>query len=119
MALPPTLAAVGMHTLLMRILLRKEILLAAILNEDPRTSINWRQHKNGCPFYRERWFPQNNLMAGEPMYQVFCMKDTPPVTSEEQDKCLHSRQQCWRLAEAAKKREARAAREPRERAADE
>ncbi|HEY7124115.1 MAG TPA: hypothetical protein VH540_09215 [Ktedonobacterales bacterium] len=94
--------------------------MAAILNEDPRTSINWRQHKNGCPFYRERWFPNNNLLAGEPIYQVFCMKDTPPVTSDEQDKCLHSRHQCWRLAEAAaKKREARAAREPKERAAGE
>jgi hypothetical protein len=38
-------------------------------------------------------------MKGEPMYQVFCMKNTPPVTSEEQDRCLRSKTCCWRLAE--------------------
>lgn len=32
------------------------------------------------------------------MYQVFCMQGTPPVTWEEQDKCLHSKSSCWRLA---------------------
>jgi hypothetical protein len=54
------------------------------------------------------------------MYQVFCMQNTPPVTSEEQEKCLHSRHQCWRLAEAAaRKRQPRAAREKEERAAGE
>lgn len=56
--------------------------------------------------YRERWFPCNDVAAGEPMYQVFCMQGTPPVTWEEQDKCLHSKNGCWRLAaskEAASK----------------
>lgn len=33
------------------------------------------------------------------MYQVFCMKNTPPVTAEEQDKCFQSKTMCWRLAE--------------------
>ncbi len=37
-------------------------------------------------------------MAGEPMYQVFCMKGTPPITLEEQERCLHSKTCCWRLA---------------------
>ena len=32
------------------------------------------------------------------MYQVFCMKNTPPVTSEEQERCLRSKSCCWRLA---------------------
>ena len=32
------------------------------------------------------------------MYQVFCMQDTPPVNWEEQDKCMHSKTGCWRLA---------------------
>jgi len=73
--------------------------VAAVLKEDPGTSPNWRLHKNACPHYRERWFPENNLAAGEPIYQVFCMQNTPPVTSDEQDKCLHSRFVCWRLAE--------------------
>ncbi|HEY7350340.1 MAG TPA: hypothetical protein VH599_18645 [Ktedonobacterales bacterium] len=72
--------------------------MAAALKEDPGKSPNWRHHKNACPFYRERWFPEHNLAAGEPIYQVFCMQNTPPVTSEEQDKCLHSRFVCWRLA---------------------
>lgn len=32
------------------------------------------------------------------MYQVFCMQGTPPVSWEEQDKCMHSKTSCWRLA---------------------
>jgi hypothetical protein len=75
----------------------KEQSLAAALKEDPGNSPNWRLHKNACPYYRERWFPEHDPTAGEPMYQVFCMKNTPPVTSEEQDKCLHSRFACWRM----------------------
>ncbi len=31
------------------------------------------------------------------MYQVFCLKGTPPVTAEEQDKCFRSKTCCWRL----------------------
>ena len=72
----------------------------AALKEDPETSPNWRHHKNACPHYRERWFPENNVAAGEPIYQVFCTQNTPPVTSDEQDKCLSSRFVCWRLAAA-------------------
>jgi hypothetical protein len=63
----------------------------------PSENSNWRKHKNACPFYRERWFPCNDAAAGEPMYQVFCMQDTPPVTWEEQDRCMHSKNGCWRL----------------------
>jgi hypothetical protein len=33
------------------------------------------------------------------MYQVFCLKNTPPVTAEEQEKCFRSKTLCWRLAE--------------------
>jgi hypothetical protein len=72
---------------------------AYTLNTNPAENSNWRKHKNACPFYRERWFPGNNHAAGEPLYQVFCMKNTPPVTSEEQDKCFQSKSICWRLAE--------------------
>ncbi len=32
------------------------------------------------------------------MYQVFCLKGTPPETLEEQDKCFRSKTRCWRLA---------------------
>ena len=70
------------------------------LGQHPGESIDWRRHRHGCPQYRERWFPYSNPDAGEPMYQVFCMRNTPPETWDEQDKCLASRTQCWRIAEA-------------------
>lgn len=71
------------------------------LREDPREHCDWRRHKNGCPHYRERWFPNSDPDAGEPMYQVFCLMNTPPTTLEEQEKCLVSRTHCWRLIEVA------------------
>ncbi len=40
------------------------------------------------------------------MYQVFCLKGTPPETTAEQEKCFRSRTCCWRLAEQKKKQEA-------------
>jgi hypothetical protein len=81
----------------------KEIRLFDTIEINPSENSNWRKHKNACPFYRERWFPCNDAMAGEPMYQVFCMKGTPPLTWEEQDRCLHSKTSCWRLAGGKKK----------------
>ena len=76
--------------------------MSSTLETNPAENINWRKHKNACPFYRERWFPGNDVLAGEPMYQVFCMKGTPPVTLEEQEKCFRSKTCCWRLAENRK-----------------
>lgn len=76
--------------------------MASTIETNPAENSNWRKHKNACPFYRERWFPANDVMAGEPMYQVFCMKDTPPETLEEQDRCFRSKSCCWRLAEKNK-----------------
>ncbi len=49
--------------------------------------------------------------AGEPLYQVFCLLNTPPTSFEEQQLCLASRTCCWRLAAA----EARPAAHPVER----
>ena len=72
--------------------------LAGTIETHPSENSNWRKHKNACPFYRERWFPCNDAAAGEPMYQVFCMKGTPPITAEEQEKCFRSKTACWRLA---------------------
>jgi hypothetical protein len=72
--------------------------LAGTLNIHPSENSNWRKHKNACPCYRERWFPCNDITAGEPMYQVFCLKGTPPITLEEQEKCFRSKTSCWRLA---------------------
>jgi hypothetical protein len=73
------------------------------VTEDPREGMNWRRHRQGCPHYRERWFAQSNPDAGEPMYQVFCLMNTPPETAVEQERCLSSRTCCWRVAEAARR----------------
>jgi hypothetical protein len=77
------------------------------VREDPREHCDWRRHKNGCPYYRERWFPHSDPTVGEPMYQVFCLKNTPPISLEEQEKCLSSRTRCWRLIELEARRPAR------------
>ncbi|HEY7833846.1 MAG TPA: hypothetical protein VIG30_09775 [Ktedonobacterales bacterium] len=79
------------------------------LRDDPRQQSDWRHHKHGCPNYRERWLPHSDLEAGEPMYQVFCLLNTPPRTLAEQRKCLCSPTQCWRLAEAERRRAERPA----------
>ena len=76
---------------------RKDELLSGTIETNPSENSNWRKHKNACPYYRERWFPCNDVAAGEPMYQVFCMQGTPPITFEEQERCLHSKTCCWRL----------------------
>jgi hypothetical protein len=83
--------------------------LSGTIETNPSENINWRKHKNACPFYRERWFPANDVLAGEPMYQVFCMKGTPPVTLDEQEKCFRSKTCCWRLTE---KKNTHAAKKP-------
>jgi hypothetical protein len=43
------------------------------------------------------------------MYQVFCLKGTPPETLEEQERCFRSKSSCWRLAQ--NKRQAKEAAE--------
>ena len=70
------------------------------LRENPRDSINWHRYRSGCPNYRVRWFPRNDLAAGEPLYQVYCLMNTPPTSWDEQEKCIASRTECWRIAEA-------------------
>ena len=60
---------------------------------------NWRRHNGACANYRERW-----TVADEPgdegcilLYQIVCLMDTPPLTAEEQRRCLCASQGCWRL----------------------
>ena len=73
------------------------------VNENPGESLNWRRRRQGCPHYRERWFALSDPEAGEPLYQVFCLMNTPPETAEEQQRCMTSRTCCWRIAEAARR----------------
>ena len=62
---------------------------------------HWRRHKGACPFYRENWVisdPGTGDPDGETvLYEIYCLKDTPPVTIEEQEKCFSSPHVCWRL----------------------
>ena len=64
---------------------------------------HWRRHKGACPFYRENWVISDPGTAdpdGETvLYEIYCLKDTPPVTIDEQDKCFNSPHVCWRLRE--------------------
>jgi hypothetical protein len=51
-----------------------------------------------CPFYRERWIGDGELLEGRTvLYHVICLQDTPPATIDEQQYCLESRTSCWRL----------------------
>ena len=62
---------------------------------------NWRRHPGACPFYRENWIvsdgPVYNEYGEQVLYEVYCLKDTPPVTLDEQHKCFRSTRMCWRL----------------------
>ncbi len=40
------------------------------------------------------------------MYQVFCLKGTPPETIAEQEKCFRSKTCCWRLGKQHKEQKA-------------
>jgi hypothetical protein len=76
---------------------------------------NWRRHKSACPYYRERWFLEDERGEdGLLLYQSICLQNTPPLTGDEQEKCMQPRRTCWRHQEAN-----RAARkkQPREAAA--
>jgi hypothetical protein len=70
------------------------------VTEHPKESINWRRYRTGCPYYRVRWFIDADTEAGEPLYQVFCLQNTPAESWDEQEKCLASRTECWRRVEA-------------------
>ena len=74
------------------------------LRNDPKKSLDWRTYRTGCPHYRVRWPVDSDTRHGEPLYQVFCTQDTPPVTAEEQQKCLTSPHHCWRLEQRPARR---------------
>jgi len=61
----------------------------------------FRRHKGGCPFYRENWIHSGDIRDPEEreivLYEIYCLKDTPPVTIEEQERCMRSPHICWRL----------------------
>ena len=70
-----------------------------------KDKLNYRRHRGACPFYRENWSceSESDGSGGQLMYQIICLMDTPPVTPDEQPKCLHSPTSCWRLAAEARR----------------
>lgn len=69
------------------------------IEETPvRDRLDYRRHRGACPFYRENWTVESDAHGGEDqlLYQIICLWDTPPVTDEEQQSCLHSPTRCWR-----------------------
>src|SRR5215218_5730996 len=68
----------------------------ALITDNP----NWRRHRNACIYYRERWCAEEE--AGDEgcvlLYQIICLQNTPPLNSDEQDKCMRPRTSCWRDA---------------------
>ena len=75
---------------------------------------NWRRHKTACPYYRERWFHEGERGEdGLLLYQSICLQNTPPLTGDDQEKCMQPRRTCWRLDEARAARK----KKPRETAA--
>ncbi|MPZ13509.1 MAG: hypothetical protein GEU73_03645 [Chloroflexi bacterium] len=49
--------------------------------------------------YRERWAAHDE--PGDEgcalLYQIVCLLDTPPLSPEEQARCMSSARGCWRL----------------------
>jgi hypothetical protein len=49
-------------------------------------------------FYRERWIAEEE--PGDEgcvlLYQIICLQGTPPLTPDEQEKCMRPRATCWR-----------------------
>ena len=61
----------------------------------------FRRHKGACPYYRENWINSGDLLDPEArdltLYEIYCLKDTPPLTAQEQQRCMRSPHVCWRL----------------------
>jgi hypothetical protein len=64
-----------------------------------RETINMRRFATGCDHYRENWTVDDS----ETLYQIYCLRGTPPLTREEQERCIASKQGCWRLRDANRK----------------
>jgi hypothetical protein len=66
-----------------------------------RDQARFRRHKGACPFYRENWVNSGDLDDVQErdvvLYEVYCLKDTPPLTAGEQRLCMSSPHACWRL----------------------
>ena len=51
-----------------------------------------------CPFYRENWVmgEERRFDVGKvTLYEIYCLRDTPPETIEEQHTCMLAEAMCW------------------------
>lgn len=66
-----------------------------MIRDQPR----FRRHQGACPFYRENWIAgdQRRSQNGEiSLYEIYCLREMPPVTVEEQHRCMLAESACWR-----------------------
>ena len=64
-----------------------------------RDQARFRRHQGACPFYRENWLSsdQYRRFDGETtLYEIYCLRETPPETMEEQYNCMLAETACWR-----------------------
>lgn len=58
-------------------------------------SNRFRRHEGACRYYREDW------NVPDALYRCYCLLEMPPVTADEQVKCMAARTGCWRFQGAA------------------
>ncbi len=66
-----------------------------MISDQPR----FRRHDGACPFYRENWLTadQRRNRKGElSLYEIYCLREMPPETVDEQVNCMASPEACWR-----------------------
>jgi len=66
-----------------------------VIRDQPR----FRRHEGACPFYRENWLTadQRRTRKGEiVLYEIYCLREMPPETLEDQHACMSSPEVCWR-----------------------
>lgn len=61
-----------------------------------------RRFASGCDHYRENWTVDDDSV----LYQIYCLVGTPPLTRDEQEKCLASKRGCWRERKGRRNRNA-------------
>lgn len=80
-----------------------------------RDQARFRRHDGACPFYRENWLAADRPTSGEvTLYEIYCLRETPPETIDEQHSCMLAETACWRDGlshQTAMRRQRRAERE--------
>ncbi len=64
-----------------------------------RDQRRFRRHEGACPFYRENWIAsedQRNRKNEIVLYEIYCLREFPPETVDEQHRCMAAETRCWR-----------------------